>query len=214
MSGIGSIVLAFWAMAFPPSDNGKALLLSGAATCFVIGAYRIWATQHGQVLNELAKNAKPDIAGEILEISIDEILVSDGRWPAASGSFINIKAYIVNRSQVETTVKGFGLELQGVSIEDPTIDGSNLLISNIRVSRQENLFNFAHHVNDASSLTLRRGIAKEGWVRFFLYGTAYKEVSDATIAMTVIDAWGTHHRIPCSPNVVPPWKRQSGISSY
>jgi len=47
MTGIASLVLAYWAAFFPPADlqAGRALLWIASVVCFVIASYRVWARE-------------------------------------------------------------------------------------------------------------------------------------------------------------------------
>ena len=211
MSGIGSIILAFWAVTFPPSDNGKMLLLAASAVCFVVASFRIWENEHRQLLAERSKAARPEIAGEVQEIYIDKVVPS-GKKPAVAGSFLNLKIYMVNRSPTKTTVKGYDLELAGEVLNDSTIDGSNLTSNTAILLRQSKLLNLAQHINDPANFTLELGIAREGWIRFYFEGKQYDDISQASIALLVIDAWGSRHRLAADPGQAR--NRDSGITSF
>lgn len=49
MSGIASIALAFWAAAFPPTDNGRQLLLVASIACLFLAAYQLWVKEAKEV---------------------------------------------------------------------------------------------------------------------------------------------------------------------
>jgi hypothetical protein len=68
MSGIASIVLAFWAAYIPPANTqaGRTLLWIAAAACFVISSYRIWSTEHRKLIR-LQESIKDNLIFEIVD---------------------------------------------------------------------------------------------------------------------------------------------------
>jgi hypothetical protein len=63
MSGIGSIVLAFWAAFVPPQNvqAARVLLFLCAAACFVVSSYRIWSAEYRRRLSFEELYCKPRV---------------------------------------------------------------------------------------------------------------------------------------------------------
>jgi hypothetical protein len=64
MSGVGSVLLAFWAAFFPPQDfqAARVLLFLCAAACFAVSSYRIWSAEYQRRLRFEDLYCKPRVA--------------------------------------------------------------------------------------------------------------------------------------------------------
>lgn len=67
MSGVASIILAFWAAFFPPPDitAGRMLLFICAIVCFLLASYRIWVNEYSYALkleDILEEERKPRVS--------------------------------------------------------------------------------------------------------------------------------------------------------
>src|SRR5216683_261894 len=74
MSGIASIIGAFWAAYRPPtSEKAKALLWFTTAVCFIFASYRIWLTERRQRAIAEAKLGRPLLTGFFQDISLSYV---------------------------------------------------------------------------------------------------------------------------------------------
>jgi hypothetical protein len=68
MSGIASVIVAFFAAYFPPESvaAGRTILWVSAVVCFVVSSYRVWAKEHIKAENAVEGKRKP-IDEEVLK---------------------------------------------------------------------------------------------------------------------------------------------------
>src|SRR5258708_18494248 len=79
MAGSLSIILAFLAAYFDVAKRNIALLWIAAFLAISIAAYRVWARERRDLLLEQAKNAKPLIVGQIVEVITEKTISQDQR---------------------------------------------------------------------------------------------------------------------------------------
>jgi hypothetical protein len=82
MSGIASIILAFWVAYFPPTTAaaGRTLLWLTAVICFVLSSYRIWLKEHKEVLAQAAElQAKSERVSQEVLLKLSEFSSEGGR---------------------------------------------------------------------------------------------------------------------------------------
>jgi hypothetical protein len=119
MSGVASIVGAFWATYNPPTgEKAKVLLWTTTAICFVFASYRIWLVERRQRASAEARLGRPLLTGFFQDISLSYIFDEDeNQHPLASsekltGSTYAIAVRILNESPIPTTVHNFSLMVE------------------------------------------------------------------------------------------------------
>jgi len=184
---------------------------------FLVGSFLAWREQHRLVLAEQAKNARPEIKGEIKELHVEH---EWGGTPPNCDCFVVLRAHLVNYSPAVSTIKDYRLS---VTSESGSVYSSSSKLSTYfwqlakepvrqydftvgtRIIREE--------IPDLSRLLatvpLERGHGKEGWLAFCMKSqrTEDENMKPKAARLTMIDAFGGEHRVECSS----PWETSGTI---
>jgi hypothetical protein len=130
-------------------------------------------TENTELLSQLevekAKNAKPEIIGNIQEILINDTHTVEGK---RVGAYVTIGVAIVNARPIPTRVKSFKLRMK---VKDQTYESVNFYRNELYRERYKRRQEGKSDIkNLADSINLPRGLelnlTEEGYIRFFVEG--------------------------------------------
>ena len=162
-----------------------------------------------ELVDQRAKNVRPDIRGEIREVHIP---TAWGKAPIDCESVVIVKAYFVNYSSAKSNLKTY--ELAATDSKGVTHTSTNLVSVNHwqlgRGQRQRTRFpdltyekTVWEELLDLSirigTMPFESGNGQDGWLAFCMKG----DVLDVHRAyLTIVDAFGGHHTI----SGIGPWQ--------
>jgi hypothetical protein len=205
MSGIASIVLTVWAVAFTPqAAKLKIGLWISAIVCLLLTTYRIWLDAHTKYLEEKTRNGNAQIHGEVKEVFFEK--ESEGGLASAFANTsqgleyrgvhydytFNIRLYIAN-NRATTTIERFRVKLKS---GNSTHESEKLAIEHLIVVRPTGTEN-VNDIEDLNDMPLDHG--RKGWLRFVVHGVKgvgdYGKEPNQEIEIDVIDKNGIPHVI-------------------
>jgi hypothetical protein len=165
---------------------------------------------------EKAKNTKPDIQGEVIEVFFDKSYSLIHSGPTDSEEFrhyhdffFTVRVYVMNQGAA-TTIKGFKFVLRS---NGNSKDGAKESLKDYFVERRENAYTFATgqiiqdalvDIEDLNDQPLEH--SRNGWLRFGVEGIPEIK-SDMEIELSVIDKKGDSHLLNSLPQLR--WQQNS-----
>jgi hypothetical protein len=217
MSGLASVIFTAWVLFFEPrSETVKQAFTLLAVVAAVATFIQLWAIEHNKYLTEKAKNAYPEIKGELLEVYFREAFGQGGKHPHYIDYYITLNVHLVNIRQVSTTIKEFRLKVETNAGEfyariNRWKQGDLALrkeekrygFFNLPVSNNETLTVDLPSIESPNALPLNYGEGRTGWLNFFVPEMSPDQIKEVRrLTLIVVDAFGASHEITASPS----WK--------
>jgi len=224
MSGVASIVCAFWAAYDPPTGGkAKALLWLAAGVCLIFASYRIWLTERRRRSVAEAKLGRPLLTGFFQDIStsyyFEPVNENSYRWPEEfleaqriTGTIYAFVVRILNDSPVPTTLHNFSLQVESQGKrciaaypEEPWVPSTKGVSPPEILEHEKNMLNLVSLLGTDKRITQGAGIDR--YLVFHLPGwgvdaetslpdpPASEEGVPIFLTLAVEDAWGFRHLI-------------------
>lgn len=206
MSGLASVFFGIWVLFFEPrSETVKSAFTWVAVIGFVVTFYQLWAIEHKKYLQEKARNASPEIKGEIKEVLEEYVNSAGGFW--GFDYFFYVHLYLLNKGS-DTNIQSVALKLieEGQEYEGERISLKNnyyLEKQEPHKSESEIDMKTVHQdlveLEEESRLILKKNIGEERWVGFTLRNVHWSEEGASAsrkIELTIFDGDGNPHVLP------------------
>lgn len=213
MSGVASIILAFYAAYRPPTNqSAKVALWLAAAVCLLFSSYRIWLAERRRRDKAEAQLGRPLLAGFFQDIEASYIYDQEEKGRiltfSPTGTIYAIYVRIVNESPIATTLHDFSLLVEcgeqrhiaehAEEAEEPLERDKNLPVSAWALDQEKHLLNLTTLLSTGKSLTQGEGIS--GVLVFRFPGhIAGDNLSGGSVplflTLGIEDAWGVTHLI-------------------
>jgi hypothetical protein len=228
MSGPATVPFALLAL-FMRGDAAKTVFGAMATVCGLTSAYRLWESEYrGRIgaeealAGERAARTKPDVSVEFQEVYVQRKLLLDD--PTRKENWrVTLKAYVVNKSPVPTTIKDYFLTFRPA--DDPFRALELHDFDHLRANRGAGLSDDLEFLKNSGLLeelpelapklaseTLEHGVGVSGWLRFFL---TWNKREPYALELTVVDAFGNSHSAistkPWRSDVVVRYETDGGI---
>ncbi|HEV7857445.1 MAG TPA: hypothetical protein VGO91_02240 [Pyrinomonadaceae bacterium] len=223
MSGSFSLIREVVGYYQPEHTDPKPLFRLLGWTCFFISAVIAWIIKQRELVDEKAKNARPEITGEILEVYFQPTAALS-KVPVLTDLYITIKVYLVNTRPKQTTIKKYALMVNTDEgeyyAEETPIDGDlrlkreqrHQVILGLPASKIEPVLDELPGLGHQRHIALTEGNGREGWLRFVLAEVALDttKIQEGITTLTIVDAFGTQHKI----TAYPPFNRTGELVSH
>jgi len=211
MSGVLSVLREYLALVAPSRFTEAKLFWASVHIAFVISAVIAWIQEHKALLDEKAKNAKPEIKCDIRAAYSNQvcITINNTNIIKASDSIVTLELCLENLRQVPTTIQNLELTIDAVLTLDSGVTrpvesftGKFLfapLDKAFYTEREEilgqvNLWN-EPLIDETITATkpLTYGLHKTCWARFYVKGLQPGTYQDATIKLRITDGLSGQH---------------------
>lgn len=192
-----------------------------AFLCWILSSWYVWRQEReaknakqGELLEEKAKNAKPEITGEIQEIHFQST-ANISAFPVRTDLYATIKIYLVNERPKQTTIKRYELTVKtdkGVFRATEAFLDDDLQLK--REERRQGILGMPisnvtpvseklESLDTQRRIPMTEGVGREGWLRFVFPDVSgepsTEEIEGGEITLNVIDAFGIAHPITAKP---------------
>src|SRR5258706_8290680 len=203
MSGVIAIIFAFLAGYFDfVANRNIAFLWIAAVLAISVAAYRVWAKERGAVLAEQAKNAKPLIVGEIVEV-ITETRISPDQKPYHY--YFTVRLSLTNE-RASTNFSSFEFTLfaenakNGSQHKGERVSLEGLCLERKQPQSYETLKDYE------AEKVLTQWETRPGWLRFVVRGLQWDLAKSAPVL--------SHLQIVVTDGSGQPWTLDSTASSW
>jgi hypothetical protein len=223
MSGIASIVCAFWAAYRPPTgEKAKVLLWLAAGICLILASYRIWLTERRRRGIAEAKLSRPLLTGFFQDTSasyyFEPVDEKSQRWVEGffeaqkiTGTIYAFVVRILNDSPVPTTLHNFSLQVESQGKrciapypEEPWTPSTTAWSPPWKLEYGKNMLSLVTLLG--TDKLVAQGVGIDGYLVFHLPGwgvdpktslpeTVPDEGVTIFFTLAVEDAWGVRHLI-------------------
>jgi hypothetical protein len=168
----------------------------------LFACFRAWDEQYERAEAETARNAKPELVGEILHARISTYgMIREKGGPDIPHAMLLMKVAVAGRNEIETTIKGVSLvfQLDGMSYTSTyeEITGSLFVIYRDQYgTHQERPVSLVQSITSDSPIRYR--VRSKGWVLFHIAGLRQPEPKSplkADLTLTVYDELDEPHKI-------------------